>query len=61
MEGRQKAEKLQYEVQKSKDEAKHADHLRKLEKAELKQYYENKLQKVHLEHRRDKELFITEH
>lgn len=61
MEGKQKVEELQYQVQKAKEEAKHAEHLRKIEKAEIKQYYENKLQKTHLEHRRDKELFLTEH
>lgn len=41
------------------EDIKHTDHMRKMESAELKQFYENKIQKVHLEHRRDKEIFVV--
>lgn len=44
-----------------KEEVTHMEHLRRLEQAQLKHYYENKIQKLHLDHRRDKELFLAEH
>ena len=60
-EHKEKVQQLQYKLEGSRDELKHFCHVGKLEQAELRQHYENKLQKVHLEHRKDKELFLIEH
>lgn len=39
MEHKQKIEVLKYDAQKAREEAKHSDHLRKLETAEIKHFY----------------------
>ena len=43
------------------DELKHLQQVKKIEAAELKMHYENKIQKLHLDNRREKELFLMEH
>lgn len=50
-----------HENNKLKEDLKHLQHVKKLEQSELKHFYENKLQKVHLDNRRDKEVFLIEH
>ena len=50
-----------HELEGAKEEIRHTLHLHKLEGSDLRQHYEGKLQRVHLEHRKDKEIFLVEY
>lgn len=61
IETKQQMQKLRTEILQNEQQVKHEQHLRRLQIAQAKQYYEEKIQQIHLEHRRHQEVFLTEH
>jgi hypothetical protein len=54
MEYKRQSDGVVHEINKLKEDIKHLQQVKKLELAELKNFYENKLQKLHLDNRREK-------